>query len=169
MIEAKWLFDLQNDQIDVVIHPQSIIHSLVQFTDGSLKAQLGLPDMKLPIQYALSFPQRLSSDFKRFDFKDFTKFNFEQPDYKTFRNLALAKEAMYKGGNATCVLNAANEVVVHAFLQNKVGFLEMNDIIEKALSDIAFIEKPNLEELEQTDAETRKLTESLMKNSQLYN
>jgi 1-deoxy-D-xylulose-5-phosphate reductoisomerase len=169
MIEAKWLFDLQNDQIDVVIHPQSIIHSLVQFTDGSLKAQLGLPDMKLPIQYAFSFPQRLSSDFKRFDFKDFTKFNFEQPDYKTFRNLALAKEAMYKGGNATCVLNAANEVVVHAFLQNKVGFLEMNDIIEKALSDIAFIEKPNLEELEQTDTETRKLTESLMKNSQLYN
>lgn len=169
MIEAKWLFDLQNDQIDVVIHPQSIIHSLVQFTDGSLKAQLGLPDMKLPIQYALSFPQRLSSDFKRFDFKDFTKFNFEQPDYKTFRNLALAKEAMYKGGNATCVLNAANEAVVHAFLQNKVGFLEMNDIIEKALSDIAFIEKPTLEELEQTDAETRKLTESLMKNSQLYN
>lgn len=169
MIEAKWLFDLQNDQIDVVIHPQSIIHSLVQFTDGSLKAQLGLPDMKLPIQYALSFPQRLPSDFKRFDFKDFTKFNFEQPDYKTFRNLALAKDAMYKGGNATCVLNAANEVVVHAFLQNKVGFLEMNDIIEKALNDITFIEQPSLKELEQTDMETRKLTESLMKSSQLYN
>jgi 1-deoxy-D-xylulose-5-phosphate reductoisomerase len=169
MIEAKWLFNLQNDQIDVVIHPQSIIHSLVQFTDGSLKAQLGLPDMKLPIQYAMTFPQRLKSDFKRFDFKDFTKFNFEQPDYKTFRNLALAKEAMFKGGNATCVLNAANEVVVHAFLQNKVGFLEMNDIIEKALTDISFIEQPTLEELEHTDIETRKLTESLMKNSQLYN
>lgn len=169
MIEAKWLFDLQNDQIDVVIHPQSIIHSLVQFKDGSLKAQMGLPDMKLPIQYALAFPQRLQNDFKRFDFKDFTKLNFEQPDYKTFRNLALAKEAMYKGGNATCVLNAANEVVVHGFLQNKVGFLEMNDIIEKALSDVAFIEKPTLTDLEETDATTRKLTESLLKGSQLYN
>jgi 1-deoxy-D-xylulose-5-phosphate reductoisomerase len=168
MIEAKWLFDLENDQIDVVIHPQSIIHSLVQFKDGSLKAQLGLPDMKLPIQYALAFPQRLSNDFKRFDFRDFTKFNFEQPDYKTFRNLALAKDAMYRGGNATCVLNAANEVVVQAFLQNKVGFLEMNDIIEKVLSDIAFVEKPDLDALEHTDQETRKLTESLVKNSQLY-
>ena len=168
MIEAKWLFDLENDQIDVVIHPQSIIHSLVQFKDGSLKAQLGLPDMKLPIQYALAFPQRLTNDFKRFDFRDFTKFNFEQPDYKTFRNLALAKDAMYKGGNATCVLNAANEVVVQAFLQNKVGFLEMNDIIEKVLTDIAFVEKPDLEALELTDKETRRMTESLVKNSQLY-
>lgn len=168
MIEAKWLFELQNDQIDVVIHPQSIIHSLVQFKDGSLKAQLGLPDMKLPIQYALSFPQRLTNEFKRFDFRDVTKFNFEQPDYKTFRNLALAKEAMYKGGNATCVLNAANEIVVNCFLNNKVGFLEMNDIIEKTLTDIAFIEKPTLAELEQTDAETRKLTETLVKKSQLF-
>lgn len=168
MIEAKWLFDLENDQIDVVIHPQSIIHSLVQFKDGSLKAQLGLPDMKLPIQYALAFPQRLTNDFKRFDFRDFSKFNFEQPDYKTFRNLALAKDAMYKGGNATCVLNAANEVVVHAFLQNKVGFLEMNDIIEKALSDIAFVPHPDLETLEHTDSETRRFTENLVKNSQLY-
>jgi len=168
MIEAKWLFGLENDQIDVVIHPQSIIHSLVQFCDGSLKAQLGLPDMKLPIQYALSYPQRLQNSFKRFDFRDFSKFTFEQPDYKTFRNLAMAKEAMYKGGNATCVLNAANEVVVQSFLNNKVGFLEMNDIIEKALSDIAFIETPTLEELEQTDTETRKLTESLVKKSQLY-
>lgn len=168
MIEAKWLFGLENDQIDVVIHPQSIIHSLVQFRDGSLKAQLGLPDMKLPIQYALAFPQRLHNDFKRFDFRDFAQFTFEQPDYKTFRNLALAKDAMYRGGNATCVLNAANEVVVHAFLQNKVGFLEMNDIIEKALSDIAFIERPDLEELMQTDAETRKFTEKLVRGSQLY-
>ncbi len=169
MIEAKWLFGLQNEQVDVVIHPQSIIHSLVQFKDGSLKAQLGLPDMKLPIQYALGFPQRLENNFKRFDFRDFTQFNFDQPDYKTFRNLALAKDAMYKGGNATCVLNAANEIVVHAFLHNKVGFLEMNDIIEKALNDISFIEKPTLAELEQTDVETRKLTEKLVKNSQLYN
>jgi 1-deoxy-D-xylulose-5-phosphate reductoisomerase len=169
MIEAKWLFDLRNDQIDVVIHPQSIIHSLVQFKDGSLKAQMGLPDMKLPIQYALTFPQRLGNDFKRFDFKDFSKLEFEQPDYKTFRNLALAKEAMFRGGNATCVLNAANEVVVHGFLQNKVGFLEMNDIIEQALSDVAFIEKPTLQELEETDTATRRLTESLLKSSQLYN
>lgn len=168
MIEAKWLFDLENDQIDVVIHPQSIVHSLVEFKDGSLKAQMGLPDMKLPIQYALAFPQRISNDFKRLDFRDYTKLSFEQPDYKTFRNLALAKEAMYKGGNATCVLNAANEVVVHAFLQNKVGFLEMNDIIEQTLSDIAFIEHPDLDALEQTDAEARKLAESLVRNSQLY-
>jgi len=168
MIEAKWLFDLQNEQIDVVIHPQSIVHSLVQFRDGSLKAQMGLPDMKLPIQYALAFPQRLENDFKRFDFRDYGKLTFEQPDYKTFRNLSLARDAMYKGGNATCVLNAANEVVVQAFLQNKVGFLEMNDIIEQALGDIAFMENPSLEELEQTDAETRKFTEGLVKKSQLY-
>jgi 1-deoxy-D-xylulose-5-phosphate reductoisomerase len=169
MIEAKWLFDLKNEQIDVIIHPQSIVHSLVQFKDGSLKAQMGLPDMKLPIQYALAFPQRITNDFKRFDFRDYGKLEFEQPDYKTFRNLALAKDAMFRGGNATCVLNAANEVVVHGFLGNKVGFLEMNDIIERALNDIAFIEKPTLQELEETDSETRRLTESLLKSSQLYN
>ncbi|PSK92081.1 1-deoxy-D-xylulose-5-phosphate reductoisomerase [Taibaiella chishuiensis] len=168
MIEAKWLFGLQNEQIDVVIHPQSIIHSLVQFRDGSLKAQMGLPDMKLPIQYALGYPQRLSNDFKRFDFREYGSFTFEAPDYKTFRNLALAKDAMYKGGNAPCVLNAANEVVVNAFLQNKVGFLEMNDIIESALQKISFIEAPVMADLEQTDAETRKFTESLVKKSQLY-
>lgn len=168
MIEAKWLFGLQNEQIDVIIHPQSIIHSLVQFRDGSLKAQMGLPDMKLPIQYALGYPQRLANDFKRFDFREYASFTFEAPDYKTFRNLALAKDAMYKGGNAPCVLNAANEVVVHAFLQNKVGFLEMNDIIESALQKISFIEAPVMADLEQTDAETRKFTESLVKKSQLY-
>ena len=169
MIEAKWLFELSNEQVDVVIHPQSIIHSLVQFKDGSLKAQLGLPDMKLPIQYALGFPKRLPNEFKRFDFKDFATLTFEAPDYKTFRNLALAKEAMFKGGNATCVLNAANEIVVNCFLNNKVGFLEMNDIIEKTLNDVAFIESPTLEQLEQTDAETRRLTETLVKKSQLFN
>jgi 1-deoxy-D-xylulose-5-phosphate reductoisomerase len=168
MIEAKWLFGLQNEQVDVIIHPQSIIHSLVQFHDGSLKAQMGLPDMKLPIQYALGFPERLTNDFKRFDFREFSNFTFEAPDYKTFRNLALAKDAMFKGGNAPCVLNAANEVVVHAFLQNKVGFLEMNDIIESALDKISFIETPVMADLEQTDAETRKFTESLVKKSQLY-
>jgi 1-deoxy-D-xylulose-5-phosphate reductoisomerase len=168
MIEAKWMFGLENDQIDVIVHPQSIIHSLVQFNDGSLKAQLGLPDMKLPIQYALGYPQRLTNTFKRFDFKDFATFTFEQPDYKTFRNLASAKDAMYKGGNATCVLNAANEVVVEAFLNTRVGFLEMNDIIESALNDIAFIEHPTLEQLEQTDAETRKYTEAMVKKSPMF-
>ena len=169
MIEAKWLFGLENEQIDVLVHPQSIIHSMVQFKDSSIKAQMGIPDMKLPIQYAMAFPSRVKNDFKRMDFRDFSKLSFEQPDYKTFRNLALAKDAMFKGGNATCVLNAANEVVVHAFLNNKVGFLEMNDIIENALDSIAFIENPSLEELEQTDEATRTFAQSLAKSSQLYN
>lgn len=169
MIEAKWLFDLENEQIDVVVHPQSVIHSLVRFLDGSLKAQMGLPDMKLPIQYALAYPERIKNDFKRFRFRDFNNLTFDKPDHKTFRNLGLAKEAMIKGGNAPCILNAANEIVVHAFLQNKVGFLEMSDMIEEALSRIPFIEKPALEDLERTDAETRKLTEVLTRSSQLYN
>jgi 1-deoxy-D-xylulose-5-phosphate reductoisomerase len=169
MIEAKWLFGLQNDQIDVIIHPQSIIHSLVQFRDGSLKAQLGLPDMKLPIQYALAFPQRIHNDFKRFSFADYPKFNFEAPDYKTFRNITLAKEAMFKGGNAPCILNAANEEVVNAFLNNKVGFMEMSDIIEQIGNEIPFIEKPSLAELEQTDKAARKMAEGLIKKSQWYN
>lgn len=169
MIEAKWLFGLENDQIDVLVHAQSIIHSMVQFTDSSIKAQMGLPDMKLPIQYAMAYPNRISNEFKRLDFRDFSKLSFDQPDYKTFRNLALAKEAMYKGGNATCILNAANEVVVHAFLNNKVGFLEMNDIIESALSTLPFIEHPSLEELEQTDAATRAFAQKQAKSSQLYN
>jgi len=169
MIEAKWLFGLDNEQIDVIIHPQSIIHSLVQFKDGSLKAQLGLPDMKLPIQYAMAFPQRISNNFKRFSFSDFSKFNFENPDTKTFRNLALAKDAMFKCGNAPCILNAANEEVVTAFLNNKVGFMEMSDIIEQVLADITFIEHPSLEDLEKTDKEARKLAEGLVKKSQWYN
>jgi 1-deoxy-D-xylulose-5-phosphate reductoisomerase len=169
MIEAKWLFDLKNEQIDVVVHPQSIIHSLVRFLDGSLKAQMGLPDMKLPIQYALAYPNRIKNEFKRFRFRDFNSLTFDEPDYKTFRNLDLAKEAMIKGGNAPCVLNAANEIVVHAFLQNKVGFLEMSDMIENAMAKVPFIERPTLEDLENTDAETRKLTEVLAKSSQLYN
>ena len=169
MIEAKWLFRLDNEQIDVIIHPQSIIHSLVQFKDGSLKAQLGLPDMKLPIQYAMAFPQRISNNFKRFSFSDFSKFNFENPDTKTFRNLALAKDAMFKCGNAPCILNAANEEVVTAFLNNKVGFMEMSDIIEQVLTDITFIEHPSLEDLEKTDKEARKMADSLVKKSQWYN
>ncbi len=167
MIEAKWLFGLTNEQIEVIVHPESIIHSLVQFQDGSLKAQMGLPDMKLPIQYALAYPQRIDNDFKRFDFKDYTKLNFEQPDHKTFRNLALAKDAMYKGGNAPCVLNAANEIVVHAFLQNKAGFLEMSDMIEKTMQTVAFIEKPSLEDYEASDKEARAIATELVKKGQL--
>lgn len=167
MIEAKWLFGLDNDQIDVVIHPQSIIHSMVQFNDSSLKAQMGLPDMKLPIQYAMAYPQRITNNFKRLDFKEFSKLSFEQPDYKTFRNLALAKEAMYKGGNMPCVLNAANEVVVHSFLQNKVGFIEMSDVIEKIMEQVSFIAEPSLEDYKQSDAEARTYAAELVKKSQL--
>lgn len=163
MIEAKWLFGLKNEQIEVVIHPQSIVHSLVQFEDGSLKAQLGLPDMKLPIQYALAYPYRIPNQFKRFQFKNFANLSFEAPDFKTFRNLALATDAMFKGGNAPCVLNAANEIVVDAFLKNKLGFLEMSDIIETCLDKIAFIEKPSLHDYSQTNVETRTLATSLIK------
>lgn len=167
MIEAKWLFGLDNEQVDVVIHPQSIIHSMIQFTDSSVKAQMGLPDMKLPIQYAMAFPERIQNDFKRLDFKEFSKLSFEQPDYKTFRNLALAKDAMFRGGNAPCVLNAANEIVVNAFLQNRVGFVEMSDVIENVLSRIAFIEQPTLEDHEQSDKEARLRATELVKKSQL--
>lgn len=157
MIEAKWLFGLQNEQIEVVIHPQSIIHSMVQFEDGSMKAQMGLPDMKLPIQYALAYPQRVRNDFKRMSFKNYPNLTFEAPDVKTFRNLALAKDAMFKGGNAPCVLNAANEVVVDAFLKNKLGFIEMSDVIEKCLSEIPFEAKPTLQHYIDCNFETRKL------------
>lgn len=167
MIEAKWLFDLRNEQIEVVIHPQSIIHSMVQFTDGSVKAQMGLPDMKLPIQYAIAFPHRISNNHKRLDFKDFSKLSFEPADYKTFRNLAIAKDALFKGGNVPCVLNAANEVVVHSFLQNKVGFLEMSEMIEKTLDCVPFIEHPTFEEYEQSDADARMHATEFLKKSQL--
>ncbi len=167
IIEAKWLFNLNNDQIDVVIHPQSVIHSMVQFIDGSVKSQMGLPDMKLPIQYAIAYPERIHNDYKRLDFKDFPKLSFEAPDYKTFRNLALAIDAMKKGGNAPCVLNAANEVVVHAFLQNKVGFLEMSEMIEKTLDCMTFIEHPTIEEYVETDKEARIQVTEFLKKSQL--
>jgi 1-deoxy-D-xylulose-5-phosphate reductoisomerase len=167
MIEAKWLFGLTNDQIDVIVHAQSIIHSMVQFVDGSMKAQMGMPDMKLPIQYALAFPYRLPNTFKRVDFREFSKLTFEAPDYKTFRNLAIAREAMYRGGNAPCVLNAANEMVVSAFLHNKVGFLEMSEMIEKTLEKVPFNESPSLEDLERTDAEARIYTAEFIKKSQL--
>ncbi len=163
MIEAKWLFGLKNEQIEVIVHPQSIIHSMVQFVDGSMKAQMGLPDMKLPIQYALAFPNRISNSFKRFEFKNFPALTFEVADTKTFRNLALAKEAMLIGGNAPCVLNAANEVVVDAFLKNKVGFLEMSDIIESCLEKVTFIEKPSLSDYIQCNNETRALASTFIK------
>ena len=167
IIEAKWLFGLDNDQIDVVIHSQSVIHSMVQFTDGSIKAQMGLPDMKLPIQYAIAFPHRVHNDYKRLDFKDFPKLTFEPADYKTFRNLAIAKEALYRGGNAPCVLNAANEMVVHAFLQNKVGFLEMSDMIEKTMEMVPFIEHPTIEDYQQTDVDAREYAAEFLKKSQM--
>ncbi|HEY8388096.1 MAG TPA: 1-deoxy-D-xylulose-5-phosphate reductoisomerase, partial [Parasegetibacter sp.] len=133
MIEAKWLFNLQPDQVQVVIHPQSIIHSMVQFEDGSIKAQMGLPDMKLPIQYALAFPERIANDYPRYDFRKPNTLSFEEPDIKTFRNLALATEALFKGGNLPCILNAANELAVFAFLRNRIGFLDMTDLIERTM------------------------------------
>lgn len=155
VIEAKWLFDLAQDQIEVVVHPESIIHSIAQFEDGSMKAQMGLPDMKLPIQYALSYPQRLANKFPRFDFKNFNSLHFETPDIETFRNLGLAFAALDKGGNLPCILNAANEIAVQAFLEERIGFLEMSDLIEKTMNKVSFVAQPQLEEYRQTDRETR--------------
>lgn len=163
VIEAKWLFGLKTEQIEVVVHPQSIIHSLVQFEDGSLKAQLGLPDMRIPIQFALSFPDRLKSDFERFDFTKYPQLTFEQPDKKTFRNLQLAFDALAKGGNAPCVLNAANEIAVAAFLSKAVGFLEMSDLIEETLAKAEFVSHPSLEDYIETDKRAREITEQLIK------
>jgi 1-deoxy-D-xylulose-5-phosphate reductoisomerase len=155
VVEAKWLFGLKNDQIEVVVHPQSIIHSLVQFEDGSIKAQLGLPDMKLPIQYALGYPNRLKNDFPRFNFMDYPQLTFEKPDLETFRNLQLAFDAMERGGNMPCILNAANEIAVAAFLREEVGFLEMSDIIEGSMAKVAYIANPSYEDYVTTDRETR--------------
>ena len=159
VIEAKWLFGLRDNQIDVVVHPQSIIHSLVQFEDGSLKAQLGLPDMKLPIQYALGYPQRLANTFPRFSFLDYPQLTFEQPDLSTFRNLALAFEAMSQSGNAPCVLNAANEVAVAAFLRDEVGFLQMSEVVEECLSRVSYLANPSLDDYVLTDQETRRVAQ----------
>lgn len=155
VIEAKWLFDLNLNQIDVVVHPQSIVHSLVQFNDGSMKAQLGLPDMKLPIQYAMAYPQRIKNDFPRFSFANYSNLTFEAPDTKTFRNLALAFEALSIGGNCPCVINAANEVVVDAFLKDKIGFLQMSDIIEECMQKVTRVLKPVYEDYVETDKMTR--------------
>lgn len=155
MIEAKWLFNLKPEQIQVLIHPQSIIHSMVQFQDGSIKAQLGLPDMRLPIQYAMAFPKRLKNDFPRYDFKKINTLSFEEPDIKTFRNLGLAIDALHKGGNLPCILNAANEIAVYAFLRNRIGFLDMTDVIEKTMQKVPYISKPSLEEYFESDGEAR--------------
>lgn len=162
VIEAKWLFHLQPEQIDVIVHPQSIIHSLVQFRDGSMKAQMGLPDMKLPIQYAFSYPQRLPSDFPRFNFLDYPSLTFEKPDTETFVCLAIAQEAMRKGGNAACVMNAANEIAVQAFLQDKIGFLQIAEVIASALEKSSFVEKPSYEDYVASDAEARRIAGALI-------
>ena len=163
MIEARWLFNLRPDQIQVLVHPQSIVHSMVQFEDGSIKAQMGLPDMKLPIQYALAFPHRISSRFPRYDFRKPNTLSFEDPDYKTFRNLLLAIEALKKGGNLPCVLNAANEIAVYAFLRNRVGFLDMTEMIERTMQHVPFMESPTMEEYFDSDAEARNFAASLIK------
>jgi 1-deoxy-D-xylulose-5-phosphate reductoisomerase len=160
VIEAKWLFNLRPDQIEVVVHPQSIIHSMVQFEDGSIKAQMGLPDMKLPIQYALGYPKRLRSDFPRFDFMAYPELTFSRPDLRTFRNLQLAFDALHRGGNAPCALNAANEVAVAAFLQDRIGFLQMSDVVEHALGRFSFVASPTYDDYVNTDAEARKLAET---------
>ena len=158
VIEAKWLFGLKPSQIEVLIHPQSIIHSMVQFVDGSVKAQIGLPDMKLPIQYAFAFPQRIENNYPRLDFTQYARFDFQQPDTSKFRNLAFAYDAMEKGGTMPCVLNAANEVVVAAFLEEKIGFLHMSDIIEKTMQTASWIAKPTYEDYVLADKQARELT-----------
>ncbi|WP_167604915.1 1-deoxy-D-xylulose-5-phosphate reductoisomerase [Maribellus sediminis] len=161
VIEAHWLFGLPAEKIDVIVHPQSIIHSIVQFEDGSMKAQMGLPDMKLPIQYAMGFPKRIANKFPRFNFLDYPTLEFETPNTKIFRNLALAFEAMEMGGNMPCILNAANEVVVEAFLAQRIKFLQIPEIIEKAMNTVAFVKNPGLDDLIQTNIETRRVTELL--------
>lgn len=158
VIEAKWLFGVPADQIEVIVHPQSIIHSMVQFKDGSIKAQMGVPDMKLPIQYALGYPERITNDFPRFDFAKYPNLTFEKPDTKTFRNLELAYHALEKAGNMPCILNAANEVAVEYFLNDHIGFLEMSDVIEACMAKIGFEPEPDLQVYIDTDQATRKKT-----------
>jgi len=162
VIEAKWLFDLEAEQIDVIVHPQSVIHSMVQFQDGSIKAQMGLPDMKLPIQYALTYPGRVKNDFKRFDFTGYPNLTFEKPDMITFRNLALAFEALKQGGNMPCIINAANEIAVAGFLSKSIGFLAMSSVIEQCMQHIAFIKSPVLDDYLNTDKETRIFAQNLI-------
>lgn len=162
VIEAKWLFGVNPKQIDVVVHPQSIIHSMVEFADGSIKAQLGMPDMRLPIQYAFTYPMRISSKFPRLDFSTYSQLTFEKLDTKRFRNLAFAYKAMESGGNMPCIVNAANEVVVAAFLENKIGFLQMSDIIETVMAKADFVKNPSYDDYVATDIAVRRLTKSLI-------
>ena len=162
VIEARWLFDLKPEQIKVVVHPQSIIHSAVQFSDGSIIAQMGLPDMKLPIQYALGFPSRIKNNFKRFCFFEHPTLTFERADINTFRNLKLAYNALETGGNMPCILNAANEIVVEAFLNDKISFLSMSDVIEICMEKITFVKNPTLEDYIKTDEATRVLARKLL-------
>ena len=162
VIEAKWLFGVRPDQIEVVVHPQSVIHSMVQYEDGAVKAQLGMPDMRLPIQYAFSYPQRIKSSFDRLDFYTLKELTFEQPDTNRFRCLALAYEALNQGGNMACILNAANEVVVSAFLQERIPFLRMSEVIEETMAKVSFIHTPTYEDYVATDAEARRIAESLI-------
>ena len=165
VIEARWLFDIPADRIEVVVHPQSIVHSGVQFEDGSIKVQMGLPDMKLPIQYALGYPQRLANSFPRFSFAEYPNLSFEQPDLQTFRNLQLAYDALAAGGSAPCVLNAANEVAVAAFLEGSVGFLEMSDVVEHALNAVEHVKKPDIEALFALDTAAREAAKSRVRRS----
>lgn len=163
VIEAKWLFGVKPEQIEVVVHPQSVIHSMVQFEDGAVKAQLGMPDMRLPIQYAFSYPDRVKSSFDRLDFTLCTNLTFEQPDTTRFRNLALAYEALHRAGNMPCIVNAANEVVVAAFLRDEIGFLHMSDVIEKTMGEVAYIKTPSYEDYVATDAEARRIAREMIK------
>lgn len=167
VIEAKWLFDLRADQVEVIVHPQSIVHSLVQFEDGSIKAQMGVPDMKLPIQYALTYPARVKTNYKRFNFIDYPTLSFEKPDMDTFRNLKLAFDALEQGGNMPCIINAANEVAVAAFLKNETGFLAMSDIIETCMQQINYIPNPSLTDYLNTDKETRIFAQNLIQQMPL--
>ena len=162
VIEAKWLFGVRPDQIEVVVHPQSVIHSMVQYEDGAVKAQLGMPDMRLPIQYAFSYPQRIKASFDRLDFSKMTELTFEQPDTNRFRCLALAYEALHQGGNMACIVNAANEVVVSAFLKDRISFLRMSEVIEASMAKVSFIQTPTYEDYVATDAEARRIAESLI-------
>ena len=162
VIEAKWLFGVRPDQIEVVVHPQSIIHSMVQYEDGAVKAQLGMPDMRLPIQYAFSYPQRIKASFDRLDFSKMSELTFEQPDTNRFRCLALAYEALNQGGNMACIVNAANEVVVSAFLKDRIPFLRMSEVIEQSMAKVPFIQTPTYEDYVATDAEARRIAESLI-------
>ena len=162
VIEAKWLFGVRPDQIEVVVHPQSVIHSMVQYEDGAVKAQLGMPDMRLPIQYAFSYPQRIKASFDRLDFSKMTELTFEQPDMNRFRCLALAYEALNRGGNMACIVNAANEVVVSAFLNERISFLRMSEVIEQSMAKVPFIQTPTYEDYVATDAEARRIAESLI-------